>query len=61
MVRQFTARRLFHVLIMEIAPNGIEKTVAVLAESDRFRHICSAIAEQFPGWQYGEMADWVHG
>ena len=61
MVRQFAARQLFAVLLMEIHPDQKEKTAWVLAESDLFRHICSAIAEQFPGWQYGEMAEWVHG
>ena len=55
----FTARTLHPILLMQIHPDQTEKAVWVLSESDRFRHIASAIAEQFPGWQFGEWAEWL--
>jgi hypothetical protein len=60
MVRQFAARFVFYVLCLHAVPNGKEQVLPVVAESDRFRDIVWAIQEQFPCYQYVEMAEWVH-
>lgn len=59
MATQFEARTLHPILLMEIHPEQTEKAAWVLSESDRFAAIASAIAEQFPGWQFGEWAEWL--
>lgn len=63
MVPFFEARTLHPVLLMEIDPKQTERAAWVLATSDRFAAIASAIAsaiaEQFPGWQFGEWAQWL--
>ena len=59
MIRQFAARFVFQVLCLHVVPNGKEYVLPVVAESDRFRHILWAIQEQYPSYQYVEMAEWV--
>lgn len=59
MARSFAARFVYYVLCLHAVPNGKEHVLPVVAENDRFAAIVWAIQEQWPSYQYVEMAEWV--